>query len=77
MYSDGLIERPEEHIDDGLARLADAVCNRPTTDSVQDVADAILDALLPAQLRDDVVLVVKQLLRDDVPEEILTRSRRP
>jgi hypothetical protein len=64
-YTDGLVERPGESIDDGLGRLASEVMRLRDEPSVQRVADALLRRLLPGDVRDDVVLVVKRLTADD------------
>ena len=60
LFSDGLVERRGEVIDEGLNRLgkaAEAVFGT----SVQELADHLLVELLPERAQDDVVLVVKQL----------------
>jgi serine phosphatase RsbU (regulator of sigma subunit) len=60
LYSDGLVERRDEHIDVGLERLRAMVTElhgRP----VQQLADELIGALVPQQHSDDVVLVLKQL----------------
>lgn len=59
LFSDGLVERRGESIDDGLARLADA-CAQRCDGSVQVIADGLIEDLLPAGATDDVVLVVKR-----------------
>jgi serine phosphatase RsbU (regulator of sigma subunit) len=58
LYSDGLVERRGEPIDDGLERLA-AAATALHGDSVQRIADELLRRLSPENTRDDVVLVVK------------------
>ncbi len=60
MYSDGLIERRDESLDVGLDRLAAAVAEMRDA-PVNELADALVARLLPAQATDDVVLVVKRL----------------
>lgn len=64
MCSDGLVERRGENIDVGLKRLADAVVGR-RDQPVQAIAAAVIRDLLVEPLRDDVVLVVKQLMGND------------
>jgi hypothetical protein len=57
IYTDGLVERRGEVIDTGLERLASTV--RALGDErAPDIADATLSALVPAGIRDDVVIVV-------------------
>jgi Stage II sporulation protein E (SpoIIE) len=60
-YSDGLIERRDESIDEGLRRLEAAVTDLYGDCSPQEMADGLLRILLPAETEDDVVLVVKHL----------------
>jgi hypothetical protein len=60
LYSDGLVERRSESIDDGLDRLrasAEIHAGAP----VQSIADALLADLLEDHPGDDVVVVVKQV----------------
>ena len=59
MYSDGLIERRREHLDIGMARLADSVSELRGL-AVQAIADGLLRDLEPENTRDDVVLVIKR-----------------
>ncbi|QXC61105.1 SpoIIE family protein phosphatase [Aquihabitans sp. G128] len=60
LYSDGLIERRGEDIDIGFERLRAAAAAR-LDQSVQQLADGLLDDLLDPEGRDDVALVVKRL----------------
>ena len=62
LYTDGLIERRGESLDEGLERLADAAIDCVGASSGQPVADALLQLLLPGDIDDDVVIVVKRLL---------------
>jgi PAS domain S-box-containing protein len=56
LYTDGLIERPGEHIDDGLARLAAQVREAP--DDTHGLLERLLDTLVPhGGAPDDVALV--------------------
>jgi serine phosphatase RsbU (regulator of sigma subunit) len=59
LYSDGLVERRNEHIDLGLARLVESAA-RQHEHRAQAIADGVLRDLLPENARDDVVLVVKR-----------------
>jgi PAS domain S-box-containing protein len=57
LYTDGLVERPGEHIDDGLAQLAASVREAPADDP-QALLDHVLGALVPAGgAPDDVALL--------------------
>lgn len=60
LFSDGLVERRGEVIDDGLSRLG-KVAEVAFGASVQELADHLMDELLHDGAADDVVLVVKQL----------------
>lgn len=66
LYTDGLVERPGENIDDGMARLAAAV--RGSSDEVDALCDQLLDSLVePGGATDDVALLALRSL--PVPEE--------
>ena len=56
LYTDGLVERPDLGVDDGLAALV-AAAQRPDARDVETAADALLDAVGPAPA-DDVALLV-------------------
>src|SRR5918997_173166 len=57
LYTDGLVERPGEHIDDGLAQLSACVRRGPAADP-QALLDHVLAALVPARgAPDDVALL--------------------
>ena len=57
LYTDGLVERPGEHIDDGLAQLAESVRRAPA-DEPHALLDHVLEALVPAGgAPDDVALL--------------------
>jgi PAS domain-containing protein len=60
LYTDGLVERRNESLDDGLLRLANAaVAFRD--EPVEDVANRLIDELVGTTARDDVALVVKRI----------------
>jgi serine phosphatase RsbU (regulator of sigma subunit) len=60
-YTDGLVERRGEDIDDGLARLARSASARHHLPTKR-LVDAILDDLLVGQLKDDVALLAVHLV---------------
>ena len=60
LYSDGLIERRGESIDEGLDRLR-VVAERHAGEPVQRIADLLLGDLLDDEPEDDVVVLVKQV----------------
>jgi anti-anti-sigma factor len=60
LYTDGLVERRRESLDEGLDRLVDvaAACEDRTPEAM---ASALLDGLAPAEAIDDVAVVVVRL----------------
>lgn len=76
LYTDGLVERPEESIDEGLRRLA-AVAGTAERDP-EPVADVILAELLgERRLHDDVALLVLELAGARARQLDLTLPARP
>ena len=61
LYTDGLIERRGESLDIGLDRLA-AAASEFYGSTVHQIAENLLRLLAPDTSRDDVVIVVKQLV---------------
>ncbi|WP_411577329.1 SpoIIE family protein phosphatase [Streptomyces sp. HUAS TT20] len=64
LFTDGLVERPGEHLDTGLDRLAEAVLTHDSTgaratddDKGTDSLDALLTAMLEGERRDDVCVL--------------------
>jgi anti-sigma regulatory factor (Ser/Thr protein kinase) len=57
LFTDGLVERRGESIDDGIARVAD-VLTRHTNSPVDTIADVVLRELAPADGYDDDVAIV-------------------
>src|SRR4051812_7231289 len=59
LYTDGLVERPGEMLDVGLARL---MASTSTTNELEDLSSSIRHALIEATvLRDDVALLMAQV----------------
>jgi PAS domain S-box-containing protein len=77
LFTDGLVERKHESIDDGLARVADVLADAGNL-PVGDVADEVLRQLAPATgYDDDVAMVVYRhqqapllLERDATPDQL-------
>ncbi|MGH8983249.1 MAG: SpoIIE family protein phosphatase [Acidimicrobiia bacterium] len=70
LYTDGLIERRGESLDEGLGRLARAVADAP--EKLDELADHLLDRLLAgASPDDDVALLALRLL--PAPAELVLR----
>ncbi|MEV7245365.1 SpoIIE family protein phosphatase [Streptomyces sp. NPDC093248] len=64
LYTDGLVERPGEGIDAGLARMAEAVL--PHECGADGSLEALLAAMLPGERRDDVcVLDIRMPLKEE------------
>jgi PAS domain S-box-containing protein len=61
-YTDGLVQRREEDIDTGLARLVAAV-RRLANESVDDLCDGVVDELTPSRRqRDDIAMVAVRFI---------------
>lgn len=61
LYSDGLVERRGEDLDDGISRLADALAFGPEDEPLEELCDRVLEQLLPVEPDDDVALVAIRL----------------
>jgi PAS domain S-box-containing protein len=67
LYTDGLVERRDEPLEDGLARLAAAV-ERSDGDDAEVLCEALLEALVPATgTRDDDLAILVARVRSDDP----------
>ncbi|WP_245886481.1 SpoIIE family protein phosphatase [Kineococcus xinjiangensis] len=66
LYTDGLIERRHQSVDEGLELLRKAVADLAGT-PLDELCDGILDRLLPEQPEDDVALVAVRLHLQDRP----------
>ena len=60
LYTDGLVERRNESLDDGLLRLANAALAF-RDEAVEEVANRLIETLVGTTARDDVALVVKRI----------------
>jgi serine phosphatase RsbU (regulator of sigma subunit) len=60
LYTDGLVERRNESLDDGLLRLADAALAF-RDEPVEDVANRLIERFVGTTASDDVALVVKRI----------------
>ena len=65
-YTDGLVERRGQNLDEGLARLRDAL-EELADHTLEELCDAVLDRLLPERREDDVALVAVRLHPQDQP----------
>ncbi|WP_432537311.1 SpoIIE family protein phosphatase [Kineococcus arenarius] len=66
LFTDGLVERRGQDIDEGLVRLREVVAELAHAD-LDDLCDAILERLLPPEPEDDVALVAVRLHPQDGP----------
>lgn len=65
LYTDGLIERREESLSEGMARLADVIAAQPVGGTAEDLVSAVLEACLDDRAREDDVCVIAVLRRPD------------
>jgi len=61
-YTDGLVERRGEPIDDGLQRLCEVTRAGPANTVARDIMRGLVGSAVPA---DDIALVVLRRLEDD------------
>jgi PAS domain S-box-containing protein len=77
LFTDGLVERRGQSIDDGLTQLRDALeelaAEAPTLD---ELCDRVLERMLPPRKEDDVALVAVRLHRQDRPRPAEAGPRR-
>ncbi|WP_345711494.1 GAF domain-containing SpoIIE family protein phosphatase, partial [Kineococcus glutinatus] len=66
LYTDGLVERRGQPLDEGLLRLREAVADLAGA-GLDELCDGVLARLLPAQPEDDVALVAVRLHPEDRP----------
>jgi serine phosphatase RsbU (regulator of sigma subunit) len=66
LYTDGLVERRDAHLDEGIQRLRDALVEFADL-SLQELLDRLLDRLVQGHPEDDVALVAVRLHRHDRP----------
>ena len=66
MFTDGLIERRDADIDDGMERLVAALADLADL-PLQEICDRVLERMVEGQPDDDVALVAVRLHRQDLP----------
>jgi serine phosphatase RsbU (regulator of sigma subunit)/PAS domain-containing protein len=66
LYTDGLIERRDSDIDDGMERLVAALADLADL-PLQELCDRVLERMVEGQPDDDVALVAVRLHRQDLP----------
>nr|WP_297429570.1 SpoIIE family protein phosphatase [uncultured Actinotalea sp.] len=65
LYTDGLIERRDESLSVGMARLADAIASQPPDGTAEDLVSAVLEACLDDRTREDDVCVIAVVRHPD------------
>ncbi|WP_432493455.1 SpoIIE family protein phosphatase [Kineococcus gypseus] len=75
LFTDGLVERRGQDLDEGLARLRSVVAELAGAD-LDDLCDGILDRLLPPEPEDDVALVAVHLHPQDGPRPAVAGPHR-
>jgi len=69
LYTDGLVERRDEDLDHGLARLQVTLAELAGRD-LDELVDEVLSRMLPATPDDDVALIAVRLHRQDRPRPL-------
>jgi PAS domain S-box-containing protein len=75
LYTDGLVERRGQSLDEGLERLR-ALLSELAGYALEDLCDELLARLLPSSSDDDVALVAVRLHRQDLPRPAEAGPRR-
>ncbi len=77
LYTDGLVERRDQSLDDGLHRLVSTVERLAARDgSLDDLCDAVLAEMVGPRAEDDVAILAARLHRQDVPRPAEAGPRR-
>lgn len=63
LYTDGLIERRDESLSEGMARLAEVIAAQPVDGTAEDLVTAVVEACLDDREREDDVCVIVVLRR--------------
>ena len=63
LYTDGLVEKRDSDIDDGLARLTDIFAAESVSRPIEDLCKATLDGVYGDEERDDIALLIARLRR--------------
>jgi serine phosphatase RsbU (regulator of sigma subunit) len=75
LYTDGLVERRGQSLDEGLALLTERLAAAARRGlGVADLCDELLRVMLPARPEDDVALVAVRLRGEDGGAEVIGRA---
>jgi serine phosphatase RsbU (regulator of sigma subunit) len=74
-YTDGLVERRGQSVDEGMRRLRD-VLTEVADQTLDDLCDQVLERMLPAEPEDDVAMVAIRLHRQDQPRPAVAGPER-
>jgi len=69
LYTDGLVERREQSLDEGLSKLR-AILTELADRPLGELCDEVLARMLPARAADDVALAAVRLYRQDRPRPV-------
>jgi PAS domain S-box-containing protein len=75
LYTDGLIERRDADLDDGMVRLRDVVMELAGS-PLEELLDEVLERLVHGRPEDDVALVAVRLHRQDQPRPVEAGANR-
>ncbi|MEH3076951.1 MAG: SpoIIE family protein phosphatase [Quadrisphaera sp.] len=77
LYTDGLVERRGQSLEEGLAELRSVLADLAALDLDADaLSDAVLQRMLPEHAEDDVALVAVRLYPQDAPRPAEAGPRR-
>jgi serine phosphatase RsbU (regulator of sigma subunit) len=76
LYTDGLVERRGQSLDEGLARLRQLLGELSGKGTLEELCDEVLARMSPDRPEDDVALTAIQLHRQDRPRPLVAGPQR-